>query len=291
MLHSHVLSLRKLGGAHLSAGAECAAMVRMAFGVLASVALVSSPTLLQTEGGVSKHDLRGRPPLEVNANIRVHKVMGAVATFMVGEFTPGFRSVPHHHTHEQINVGISGAYDVVTAARPYPVSLMRGLLVPPNVEHGNLASAVAPPPVLIEFQPVRRTDFPPEREKVTFPMSPTATPHPADSLELDFRPASAAWQSLANGARVKASQGIAAAVAAWEIPASAKVPIDIRSQLPSAELFVYVVDGAVEAGAGGVRHAAPSGILLVNPPGAPPLQVRSTAGTSVLLVFEAVKAR
>lgn len=123
-------------------------------------------------------------------------------------------------------------------------------------------------------------------------MASAATPPPAESLDLDFRAESAAWQRLPGGARVNARKGIAAAVAAWEIPPSAKVPVDIRSQLPAAELFVYVIDGLVEARAGDVRHAAPAGILLVNPPGAPPLQVRSTGGgTSVLLVFEAANPR
>lgn len=268
-------------------------MLRMTFGLLASVAVVVlSLAVVQSQGGASKHDLRGRPALEVNANIRVHKVMGEIGTFMVGEFAPGFKSAPHHHTHDQINVGISGTHDVVTTAKPYPVSLLRGLFVPPDVQHGNLVTADAPAPVLIEFQPVRRTDFPPEREKVAFPVAPAATPPPAESLELDFRAESAAWQRLPSGVRVNARKGIAAAVAAWEIPAPARVPIDIRPQLPAAELFVYVIDGVVEARAGDVRHAAPAGILLVNPPGAPPLQVRSTGGgASVLLVFEAAKPR
>jgi quercetin dioxygenase-like cupin family protein len=265
----------------------------MVFGLLASVAvLVLSPAGVRTQGVASTHDLRGRPALEVNANLRIHKVMGQIGTFMVAEFAPGFKPAPHHHTHDQVNVGISGVYHVVTTTQPYQVSLLRGLLVPPDVQHGNQVTADALAPVLIEFQPVRRTDFPPERERVTFPMASTATPPPAENLELDFRAESAAWQRLPSGARVNAKKGIAAAVAAWEIPASAKVPIDIRSQLPAAELFVYVIDGLVEARAGSDRHAASAGILIVTPPGAPPLQVRSTGGgTSVLLVFEAAKPR
>ena len=102
-----------------------------------------SPSLERTEGGVIKHDLSGQPPLEVNANIRVHKVMGEIGTFMVGEFAPGFKSTPHHHTHDQINVGISGAFDIVTTAKAYPVSLLRGARRAPNVQHGNLVAADA----------------------------------------------------------------------------------------------------------------------------------------------------
>lgn len=218
--------------------------------------------------------------------------MGEIGTFMVGEFVPGFKSTPHNHTHDQINVGISSAFDIVTPAKPYPVSRLRGLVVPPDVLHGNLVAADATAPLLIEFQPVRRTDFPPEREKVVFPRSSAPTPPPAESLALDFRPESATWQRLPGGARVNARRGVAAAVSAWEIPPSLKTPVDLRPQLPAAELFVYVLDGSVEARAGNDRHAASAGILLVNPPNALPLQVRSTApATTVVLMFEAVKPR
>jgi hypothetical protein len=269
------------------------AMLRLTLSVVASLAVVAlSPVGVRTQSAVARHDLTARPPLEVNANIRVHKVMGETGTFMVGEFRPGFRNTPHHHTHDQINVGISNTFDIVTPAKSYPVSRLRGLMIPADVSHGNLVATDAAAPLLIEFQPVRRTDFPPEREKVVFPTASAPTPPPADSLELDFRPGSATWQRHPSGVRVSSRKGVRAAVSAMEIPASLKTPIAIRSQLPDAELFVYVLDGSVEASAGNTRHTASTGILFVNPPIAPSLHVRSMGpSASVLLIFEAVKAK
>ncbi|HUP40697.1 MAG TPA: hypothetical protein VM115_11300 [Vicinamibacterales bacterium] len=268
-------------------------MLRLVFSLMSSAAIVAFSVVVSgTQGTLARYDLTGKPPLEVNANIRVHKVMGEIGTFMLGEFAPGFKSTPHHHTHDQINVGISGAYNVVTTAKPYSVSRLRGLVVPPNVEHGNLVAADVTAPLLIEFQPVRRTDFPPEREKVTFPMASSPTPPPAESLEFDFRAESPAWRRLPNGARVNARTGTAAAVSAWEIPTSLKTDVDVHSQLPAAELFVYILDGNIEARVGAQRHNAGPGVLLVSPPNSPTLQVHSSgSATAVLLIFEAVKAK
>ena len=266
-------------------------MLKPIIGVVAAAIVVAlSPAAGGTQGVVARYDLTAAPPLEVNANIRIHKVMGDIGTFMLGEFAPGFKSTPHHHAHDQINVGISNTFDIVTATKPYPVSRLRGLFVLPNVSHGNLVAADAAPPLLIEFQPVRRTDFPPEREKVTFPMA-AAPVSPSDNLELDFRPESRTWQRQPSGVRTSASRGTAAAVAAWEIPASLTTPIEIPPQLPGAEVFAYVVEGAIDAQSQSGRHAAPAGTLLVNPPNASPLQVRSSNGTSILLIFEATKPK
>lgn len=268
-------------------------MLRLTFHVFASLAvLVLSTAAGRTQSSVATYDLSGRPPVEVSANFRIHKVMGEIGTFMLGEFAPGFKNTPHHHTHDQINVGISHAFEIVTPAKPYPVSRLRGLFVLPDISHGNLVAAAAPAPLLIEFQPVRRADFPPEREKVVFSRAAAPTPPPAESLELDFRPESATWQRQPSGVRVSSRNGVRAAVSAMEIPASLKTPVAIRSQLPDAELFIYVFDGSVEATAGNARHAASTGILLVNPSSAPPLQVRAAgSAASLLLIFEAVKAK
>lgn len=269
------------------------AMRRLTLGLMAAIAAVAlSPIAARTQSPVARYDLNGRPPLEVTANFRIHKVMGEFGTFMLGEFAPGFKNTPHHHTHDQINVGIANVFDIVTTAKPYPVSRLRGLFVLPDVSHGNLVAADAATPLLIEFQPVRRTDFPPEREKVVFPRAAAPAPPPAEGLELDFRPQSATWQRQSSGVRISSRQGVRAAVSAMEIPASLKTPVAIRSLLPDAELFVYVFDGSVEATAGNARHAASSGMLLVNPPSAPALQVRSTTpAASMLLIFEAAKAK
>lgn len=256
-----------------------------------TLVVVLSSVLGATQGRLAKYDLS--PPLshDVNANIRINKVMGEIGTLMLGEFKAGWKSTPHHHTHEQINVGISGAFDIVTTAGPHRVAARRGLFVPPDVQHGNDVSGQAVNPLLLEFQPVRRLDFPPERQEVTFPSASSPAPPPG-GLALDFTPESTSWVRLPSGARVSDRKGSRSAVAAWEIPAGLTQPTEIGRQLPGAEQFLYVIEGGVEIQAGGERHAASPGTVIVNPPDGRPMQIaQRESRPAMVLVFEAARAR
>ncbi|HYB96898.1 MAG TPA: hypothetical protein VEC39_18140 [Vicinamibacterales bacterium] len=238
---------------------------------------------------VTSYDINTLSMIAVNDNIRIKKVMGEIGTFMIGDFTAGWKSTPHHHTHDQINVGISGRFNIVTPPAPYVVARLRGLLIPPDVQHGNDVTGEPVNPVLIEFQPVRRVDFPPEREKVSFPRAASPNP-PAEDLTLDFTRDSRAWERLPNGARANTRKGTAAAVTAWELPGSSSEAIELRRALVASEQFVYVFDGEGEAMSGGDRLAAAGGTLLVGAAGAPAIRMRARgAAPVVVLVFEATK--
>jgi quercetin dioxygenase-like cupin family protein len=242
---------------------------------------------------VTKYDLAATRMIEVNVNLRLMKVMGAIGTFAVGEFSPGVKSTPHHHTHEQINVGISGNTGIVVGAATHTVSRLRGLIIPADVTHGNDVPAGATAPKFIEFQPVRRVDFPPEREKVTFPIASAALPVPNGwQLDLDFTGEASGWRSFPNRARINSRAGQLVAVSTLEIPASATELFDIERQIPGSEEFAYLMEGSLEVRADGrVLQAAPES-LLVNRQNAPPLQVRSSGKSSaILLVFEAATKR
>ena len=236
----------------------------------------------------TSHDLTAQPLMDLNSNIRIKKVMGEIGTFALGEFSAGFKSNPHHHTYEQINIGLSGAFTLPVGGTAHTVAPLRGVVIPPDVEHNNDVPATANP-VLIEFQSTRRVDFPPEREKVSLPVGPIALPVPAGrQVVFDFSAASTGWDTLANGVRLKASVGTVTAIAVWEIPSAARESFELRRQLPGAEQFAYLVAGAIEGGAGTERFAMTPGVLLVGSPGGPPLRATANgAERSVLLVFEA----
>jgi hypothetical protein len=251
--------------------------------------VVVSATSWASQVRVARYDMGPPAALGVNANLRITKVMGEIGTLMLGDFTAGWKNTPHHHTHEQINVGISGAFAIVTTAGPHDVSRRRGLFLPPDVQHGNDVSGRTINPILLEFQPVRRLDFPPERQDVAFPRASAPTPAPA-GIELDFTPESSTWVRLPNGARVSARKGNRAAVSAWDLAAGLTEPTDLRGQLADAERFLYVAEGSADAHVGGERHAASAGTALVVSPDAPPIQIRATgAGAALVLVFEAAK--
>lgn len=252
--------------------------------------VIASTTAAGTgQAQVTRLELSTLPDLAVGQNLRIKKVMGQIGTFMIGTFKAGWKNTPHHHTHEQINVGLGGAFNIVTPATPHEVSRLRGLLIPPDVFHGNDVSSATDSPLLIEFQPVRRVDFPPEREKVAFRIAAAPVTAP-EGMDLDFRAESTTWRRLAEGIRVNSKKGVGAAVSAWEMSSAAKNAIDLRPQITGAEQFVYVFEGAVDVTVGAERHAAPAGTLLVIAPNAT-AQIRATGALSRLLVFEATKVQ
>ena len=254
---------------------------------IAGLTIVCSVAASSAQGQVTRYDLATMPIVEVGANLRIKKIMGEIGTFMIGAFKAGWKNTPHHHTHEQINVGITGAFNIVTPATPHKVSRLQGLVIPADVLHGNDVSAETTDPLLIEFQPVRRVDFPPEREKVTFKISPSPSPAPAD-MDLDFRPESPSWQRHSSGARMNIKRGKGVAVSAWELPATLTGAVDVPLQVQAAEMFLYVLEGNVDVSIGADRHAAPAGVLLVIAPNSPTPRLIAKAA-SVLLVFEAAR--
>jgi len=265
-------------------------MVTIARGLLAVLVCGAAVVALNAQSpALALHDVRGMPKLEINANIRTSKVMGDVGTFMLGQFRAGFKSAPHHHTYEQINVGLLGGFTLPVAGTRHPVSAMRGVLIPPDVEHNNDVPGDSGDPELIEFQSARRLDFPPERQQIVLPVGPTALPVPQDrQVAFDFSSTSAGWRTIAAGVRMQASAGSTTAISAWEFLPTAKGSVDLRLVLPGAERFVYVVDGAVQASADTTRLVAKAGALLVSASGASPVRVeRQGSQPALLLVFEA----
>lgn len=235
------------------------------------------------------HDLGGMPELELNSNIRIKKVMGEIGTFALAKFRAGFKSAPHHHTYEQVNVGIAGAFTLPVAGIRHTVSAMRGVAIPPDVEHNNDVPGDAGDPELIEFQSARRLDFPPERQQIVLPVGPTALPvPPGRQVAFDFGSSSPGWQAISTGVRMHASTGGATAISAWEFASTAQDVTTLRLLLPGAEQFVYVVDGVVEATSEARRFPMKSGALLVNPSGGQSLRIeRQGNQPALLLVFEA----
>jgi quercetin dioxygenase-like cupin family protein len=253
---------------------------------IAGLTIVCSGVIGSAQGRVTHYDVASMPLTEVNANIRIKKIMGEIGTFMIGVFKAGWKSTPHHHSHEQINVGVSGAFNIITPVTPHKTARLQGVVIPADVLHGNDVSAETQDPVLIEFQPVRRVDFPPEREKVTFKIAGSPNAAPAN-MDLDFRSDSPSWRSH-GGARMNVKNGKGVAVSAWELPATLKDGVEVRPQVPAAETFLYVLDGNVDVSIGADQHTASAGVLLVIAPNSPAPRL-SAKSASVVLIFEAAR--
>jgi quercetin dioxygenase-like cupin family protein len=255
--------------------------------------LVTLPATAR-ETKIAVYDLAGMPMLEASATLRLKKVMGQIGTFALGQFVAGIKSTnPHHHTHEQINVGLTSWLEQKVGGVPHRVAELQGTLIAADVVHGPIMTPEDAAPTFIEFQPVRRTDLPPERVKSAFPIAATEMPLPQGwRVALDFTSTSSDWERLSNGVRAKASTGKGVSVSAWQIPASATAPFDLQLHVPGAEQFAYIVSGAVEIGSGNERHQVKAGALLVNPPDSRPMQARAiSTAAATLLVFEAAKTQ
>jgi quercetin dioxygenase-like cupin family protein len=258
----------------------------------ATAPAVAQPTFAKATAGVvarvTRHDLTAMAPSPLNASLQIRKVMGDVGTFMIGEFKAGWSSTPHHHSYEQINVGLTGGYTMPLAGTPHRVTTRQGVLIPSNVTHNNDVSGATENALAIEFQNLRRVDFPPEREKLELPRGPVAVPVPdGRQVALDFTNTSAGWSAASAGVRVKTVSGVSSAVTALEIAPSGDATELVR-RLPRSEQFVYIVEGTAEATEGSVRHALAAGTLLVTPPGSAPVRVRGGTTPAFLLVFEAL---
>lgn len=251
---------------------------------MAAVSLMAQRPLLL------RHDLAAQSWMELNPNIRIKKVMGDIGTLSLGEFKAGFRSAPHHHTYEQINIGLFGEFTLPVGGLRHAVSALRGVVIPADVEHNNdvLNSQT---PTLIEFQSTRRVDFPPEREKVALPVGAEALPVPAGyQVAADFTATSTGWETTAQGVRTKARVSSVSAVGVWVVPVGVRQAFELRRHLPGSEQFAYLVEGAAEASAGTERASMTPGTVVVGVPGGAPLRATAHGDRqTLLLVFEATR--
>jgi quercetin dioxygenase-like cupin family protein len=251
---------------------------------MAAVSLIAQRPLLV------RYDMTAQSWMELNPNIRLKKAMGEIGTFSLGEFKAGFISTPHHHTYEQITIGLSGEFTLPVGGVRHTVSALRGVVIPADVEHNNDVPQ-SQTPTLIEFQSTRRVDFPPEREKVALPVGPVALQVPAGhDVIADFTTTSTGWKTTTEGVRVKASVSSVSAVGVWIVPVGVRQSFELRRHLQGSEQFAYLVEGAGEVSAGTERASMTPGTLVVGVPGSASLRATARGDRqTVWLVFEATR--
>lgn len=256
--------------------------------LVAALAVIAASLPARTQSPpFASHDLLALPFVQLNPVLRVRTVVGEVGSFAIGEYAAGPPRNPHHHTYEQINVGLSGTSGIRMAGQLLELGALGATLAPNDVEH--VLENTGRQSTLLEFQPVRRFDLLPERRPVTLPVGPTAVPVPAAwPLHTDFSSASTGWEALGSGVRRKAVKGHRAAMAVWRIPGSATTDFDLSLQLPGAEQFIYVVEGRAQFSRGTYRAEGSPDVLVVSGPNAPPVRARSTGQPAVVLVLEAI---
>jgi quercetin dioxygenase-like cupin family protein len=187
--------------------------------------------------------------VEVVPGVLVRTVVGTTASLSLADFGPGSLPPAHHHEREQIDVGITGTFDVILSNRTEAVGPGEGVIIPSNISH-SIANSHSSPARLVEFHTVRRLDLVPPRPRLTFPAGPEPAAVPAQRLttRLDS-PSTIVGET---------------ALVSWRNVARGAVPLAARSGRMRGELFLYVVRGEVELLTGkSSQRVAPEGLIVV----------------------------
>src|SRR6476660_4429989 len=109
-------------------------------------------------------------PIDLAPGVHVRTVVGATGSVSIGEFEPGSAAVLHHHTREQADVGLTGAFDMTIGTHVEKLGPDMGVIVPSNVAH-SIANKGTGVMTVVEFHTVPRPDLVPPRPAMTFPSS------------------------------------------------------------------------------------------------------------------------
>jgi quercetin dioxygenase-like cupin family protein len=210
------------------------------------------------------------PIVDVAPHAHVHTVVGATGSVSFGEFDSSGVAPLHHHTREQVDVGLSGRFDMTIGANVESLASGTGVIVPANVNH-SIANNRADVATAVEFHTVRRPDLVPPRPSMKFPASEEPARVPGDR-RLISRMDSGGGEIL-NGETCTVR---------WR---RLSQPVDVHNQASATELFVYVARGTVRlAAAGSISMLSPGTVVIV--PGTTRNVMMSAAGSEDAAVIE-----
>lgn len=257
-------------------------------------ALIATVTLspAQTEA-VAYHDFSTMAKWKLG-NGQIRAVMGQSGTLAVLEMPPGTLGPAanagrnaHHHTQEQIVIGIGGSVIGVIGAGPYRLGSYGAVVVPSNWQHFGINGSVAEPATLIEFQPVLRKNwfspYPPDTSEKS--AEPLAVSHDQHLFE-DFTPSTKGWRVEASGASSKVLSGKTIRLTMWDLT-KPNAATDLGHA--KSERFVYVLEGNAEITVNSARREAKAETLAVISSAANDVRLTSLGkGRTIVAVFEAV---
>jgi len=192
--------------------------------------------------------LKSIPTVDVAPGVHVHTIVGATGSVSLGEVDSSGVAPLHHHTREQTDVALSGAFDVTIGNRVESLGPGVGVIIPADVPHSiaNNRRGVA---TMIEFHTVPRPDLVPPRPAMTFPVAPSPAATPAHAL--------AVRMDAVSGATLTG----ATCTMKWRRLAGA---VDVHPEPTATELFVYVVRGSVSLrGSPGASPLGPGTVIII----------------------------
>jgi quercetin dioxygenase-like cupin family protein len=226
------------------------------------------------------HDVASLPWTDLRPGLRIKVVVGEFGTFAFVEMEPGVRTSGHHHTHEQVNLGLSGSAEVSIDGSIHRLDSFGATITPANATHllANNGNAKA---VSLEFQPVRRLDLVPPRSALTFPASPQPVPLPRDARVFALLAPSSSGQD--QGTIVKELAGKTGRLRVGRVGGAQGGQLDLSRS--AGESFVYVVEGKAEVTAGAnQRKVAPQTLVVVSGQ-ARDTRLNTAIGNTVMVVI------
>jgi len=204
--------------------------------------------------------MRDVPATLLSTGFLFRTVVGATGSFSFAEFEDGAGATLHHHTREQVNVGIEGVMEMALGTHTEPLPAGAAVITPANVRH-SIRNRSGGKLLSLEFHTIRRPDLVPPRPRpaVPYPVSPEPVAVP-DERKLVVQLSA---PDLAAGV-AKVIQGETCSLA-WRrlIPGAAAT--DLAPTRNSVELFVYVASGEADLTATGVSQRVSAGTLVIIP--------------------------
>lgn len=191
--------------------------------------------------------------IDLAPGVHVRTVVGPTGSVSIGEFEPGSAAVLHHHTREQADVGLTGAFDMTIGTHVEKLGPDMGVIVPSNVAH-SIANKGTDRMIVVEFHTVPRPDLVPPRPTMTFPSSPEAVAVPDSPLVVRF--------DLPRTEMTQRITGRTCAMTFHRLARGTK-PVDVEAA--GTELLIYVLRGTLQMEALGLPQRVAAGSVIIIP--------------------------
>jgi len=223
--------------------------------------------------------MRDVPAVPLATGFMVRTLVGATGSFSYAEFEDGAGAAIHHHTREQVNVGIDGVMEMAIGTHTEPLPTGAAVITPANVRHA-IRNRSGGKLISLEFHTIRRPDLVPPRTRpaVPYPAAPEPVAVP-DDRNLAVQLASPAQPTGA----ARTIQG-ETCMLAWRRVAPGSAATDLAPAKSSAELFVYIVSGEADVTGPGVSQHVGAGTVVIIPGQQEHVMIKATSSTDVATV-------
>ncbi len=223
--------------------------------------------------------MRDVPAVQLATGFMGRTVVGATGSFSFAEFEDGAGATLHHHTREQVNVGIEGVMEMALGTHTEPLPAGAAVITPANVRH-SIRNRSGGKLISLEFHTIRRPDLAPPRPRPTVPYP--VSPEPVTIPDERKLVAQLATPDQASGV-AKTIQGETCTLA-WRRLVPGAAATDLAPTRSSAELFVYVASGEADLVATGVSQRVSAGTLVIIPGHHEHVTLKAAGSADVALV-------